>query len=170
MQSANRGIDSNGFDYPSGPHLRKHGPQGYATYETYKPWLRDEFVFRCVYCLTRERWYPNGQACFGVDHFVPRISAPDRICDYDNLMYCCVRCNSFKQDNMPLDPCRIVMSEHIGIRDDGTIEAKTPQAHEHIQILGLDDPILTEFRRRMIQALKRLQALADKESRTDLRN
>ncbi len=42
------------FRYPDGPHQRRHGPRGYASYESYRPWLRDEFAFRCVYCLTRE--------------------------------------------------------------------------------------------------------------------
>jgi hypothetical protein len=50
------------FDYPSLPHARRHGPQGYADYKHYKPWLRDEFSFRCVYCLCRETWLPDGAA------------------------------------------------------------------------------------------------------------
>ena len=39
--------------YPLSPHQRKHGPQGYKSYRSYKPWLRDEFTFKCVYCLVR---------------------------------------------------------------------------------------------------------------------
>src|ERR1700682_3612702 len=50
------------FAYPSEPHQRKHGPAGYTNYEEYKPWLRDEFTFRCVYCLERELWYPDRAA------------------------------------------------------------------------------------------------------------
>jgi len=44
------------FIFPSVAHVRKHGPVGYTDFTTYKPWLRDEFQFRCVYCLERERW------------------------------------------------------------------------------------------------------------------
>ena len=44
------------FVYPSTPHQRRHGPRGYADYGTYRPWLRDEFCFRCVFCLLREQW------------------------------------------------------------------------------------------------------------------
>ena len=44
------------FTYPPEPHLRKHAPAGYKNYPEYKPWLRDEFEFRCVYCLQREMW------------------------------------------------------------------------------------------------------------------
>ena len=43
------------FEYPSSPHRRRHGPLGYADYASFRPWLRDEFSFRCVYCLLRER-------------------------------------------------------------------------------------------------------------------
>ena len=44
------------FMYPGQSHVRRHGPAGYADYKRYRPWLRDEFTFRCVYCLKRERW------------------------------------------------------------------------------------------------------------------
>ncbi len=42
------------FDYPEPRLERIHGPAGYSTYESFRPWLRDEFTFRCVYCLKRE--------------------------------------------------------------------------------------------------------------------
>ena len=42
------------FSYPAAVHVRRHGPQGYADYASYRPWLRDEFAFRCVYCLLRD--------------------------------------------------------------------------------------------------------------------
>jgi hypothetical protein len=44
------------FNYPAEPHLRRHGPRGYADAASYRPWLRDEFAFRSVYCLFREQW------------------------------------------------------------------------------------------------------------------
>jgi len=73
------------FCYPDSPYVRRHGPQGYRDYRSFKPWLRDEFGFRCVYCLWRERWYADGADTFAVDHFIPLSSRPDLICDYDNL-------------------------------------------------------------------------------------
>jgi hypothetical protein len=42
------------FDYPEPKADRRHGPAKYTSYEYYRPWLRDEFAFRCVYCLKRE--------------------------------------------------------------------------------------------------------------------
>lgn len=47
---------TDGFDYPELAHQRRHGPQGYAGYHSDRPWLRDEFEFRGVYCLIREQW------------------------------------------------------------------------------------------------------------------
>ena len=76
-----------GFNYPTKPHQRRHGPTGYGDYESYRPWLRDEFLFRCVYCLNREKWYSDDVA-FNIDHFLPVAVAPDMECDYstENLV------------------------------------------------------------------------------------
>ncbi len=60
------------FDYPEIPHERRHGPTGYADHITYRPWLRDEFTFRCVYCLLREQW-GRVMSEFDVEHFQARL-------------------------------------------------------------------------------------------------
>ena len=67
------------FDYPA-PHLRRHGPMGYADYASYRPWLRDEFSFRCVYCLLREQW-GRVRGLFDLDHFLDgrRLRDPVRL-------------------------------------------------------------------------------------------
>src|SRR5437868_6664315 len=94
------------FRYPMRPHERRHGPQGYEDYQSYKPWLRDEFSFRCTYCLCREAWFPNGDDSFSVDHFTPRTADPERATDYDNLVYACCQCNRLKQRATDLlNPC-----------------------------------------------------------------
>ncbi|MDQ3816286.1 MAG: HNH endonuclease [Acidobacteriota bacterium] len=157
------------FNYPSKPHVRSHGPAGYADYKAYKPWLRDEFIFRCVYCLVREIWYPNGAASFSVDHFIPQVNAPDKVCDYDNLLYACSRCNSSKQDADVINPCQEAMSKHLLINEDGTIRAMTPEAVDHVRILHLDDPELIEYRAHWIRTLKRLADLPDAKSKALLR-
>lgn len=156
----------NGFLYPNKPHQRKHGPHGYANYKAYKPWLRDEFSFRCVYCLVRETWNPSGVAAFSTDHFIAQVVDPTKTVDYENLLYACIRCNSWKQDNAVLDPCVVPMSHHLYIDDDGSIKPLTPHGAEHLELLELDDPILTEFRGRLISTIKRLQALPDDQAQT----
>ena len=66
------------FDYPEPQEQRRHGPANYAAYESYRPWLRDEFDFRCVYCLKRETW---GQVTFEfeLDHFEPQSLNPQTL-------------------------------------------------------------------------------------------
>src|ERR1700732_4278731 len=92
------------FSHPPVPHARCHGPSGYDPYDGYKPWLRDEFSFRCVYCLERELWYPDRHASFSADHVVPQKDDLSRVCDYTNLVYACTRCNSLKLTARVLDP------------------------------------------------------------------
>jgi hypothetical protein len=89
------------FDYPQPQGERRHGPANYAAYESYRPWLRDEFAFRCVYCLKRETW---GQvtADFDLDHFAPQSLNPLLRLDYLNLIYSCWRCNAVKRDTQLL--------------------------------------------------------------------
>lgn len=69
------------FDYPTLRAQRRHGPAGYAEVDSYRPWLRDEFAFRCVYCLKRETW---GQVTFEfeLDHFKPQSLNPQLKLDY----------------------------------------------------------------------------------------
>lgn len=66
------------FRYPAAAHVRRHGPQGYADYASYRPWLRDEFAFRCVYCLLREQW-GLVRGTFAIDHFLPASVNPEQV-------------------------------------------------------------------------------------------
>lgn len=66
------------YVYPAEPHQRRHGPAGYASYEEYRPWLEDEFCFRCVYCLKRMVWAPTD--VWTIDHLVARDEASERPC------------------------------------------------------------------------------------------
>src|SRR5438128_1794741 len=83
------------FRYPQRAHARRHGPQGYEDIESFRPWLRDDFQFRCVYCLDRESW-TNTVASFHIDHFVAIANDAPREFDYDNLLYVCQACNLSK--------------------------------------------------------------------------
>src|SRR5262249_54570626 len=113
------------FRYPDAPQRRRHNPSGYIDYTTYKPWLRDEFGFRCVFCLRRERWL-DGQNDFSVEHLKPVKLAPELECVYTNLLYSCLRCNSIKLTRWPiLDPCRNAYLNHMFVHSDGTIEGLT---------------------------------------------
>ena len=75
------------FTYPNTAHVRQHSPRGYASIISFRSWLRDEFSFRCVYCLVREQWtlLPG---MFDIDHFQPAVYHPEMSLSYDNLLYC----------------------------------------------------------------------------------
>jgi hypothetical protein len=126
------------FAYAAVPHRRKHGPAGYANYREYKDWLRDEFVFRCVYCLEREMWYPSRAGAFSVDHIVPQVEDSTLIGAYDNLVYACLRCNSAKQDVSVIDPTVTAFGQHLRIEADGSITALTTEGQDLIELLHLN--------------------------------
>ena len=138
------------FRYSCDLHARKHGPDGYDNYQTFKPWLRDEFTFRCVYCLERERWYPNGHHSFGVDHVKPKTDFPDLECDYENLLYACNRCNSAKGVHLLCDPTEEGLGHHLVVDDCGQISSKTELGGLMITVLGLDSPQLADTRQTYI--------------------
>lgn len=142
------------FAYPNTPHPRRHGPQGYLDHKHYKPWLRDEFSFRCIYCLSRERWLPDGDAHFGVDHGRPRSRSAAN--GYDDLVYACGVCNAWKSDYPePLDVT--ASGTHLEVQDDGTIRALTVAGQTLIDICALDRPELVSFRRNLIELLALLE-------------
>jgi len=140
------------FDYPSNPHSRIHGPAGYTTYQSYKPWLRDEFAFRCVYCLFRERWYPNGDDSFGVDHIFPKAVEEYHSleCEYTNLLYCCNRCNSVKQKRVVADPCKEGFAKHVVVQSNGRVAPLTAEGALLVRYLMLNNTKTVDFRRRWI--------------------
>jgi hypothetical protein len=139
------------FRYPETPHVRRHHPRGYQDYRSYTPWLRDEFAFRCVYCLCRERWFPDGDASFSVDHIRPRQQAGGARAAYTQLVYACCQCNAAKQEAADvLDPWVEPFGRHVWVADDGTIHSHTPQGHALIQICRLDRPKLMAFRQGML--------------------
>lgn len=133
------------FLYPPRPHTRRHGPQGYADYARYLPWLRDEFSFRCVYCLLREQW-GRVRGVYAIDHFLAVAHHPARIADYDNLLYACATCNAAKGAQTVPDPLAVLTGPAVRVTEDGTIHADGADAARLIERLGLDSPQSTEFR------------------------
>lgn len=138
------------FDYPNHRKHRRHGPSGYASYQGYRPWLRDEFDFRCVYCLKREAW---GQVTheFDLDHFEPQSLNPRRRLDYLNLVYACRRCNSVKRDQAVGDPFNLLHSENVATLPDGSLHATHVETRRLIRQLDLNSPRLKKWRRLWIR-------------------
>lgn len=146
-----------GFEYPISPHVRRHGPAGYKDYGSYRDWLRDEFTFRCVYCLHREEWDSRG-AMFHIEHFIPSTTDPNLKCEYSNLLYACPRCNVAKQaiPGLP-NPCEVAFNDCLRVGADGLIHALTPQGKKLEQVLKLNSQDNVRHRFRWMRALEALR-------------
>jgi hypothetical protein len=142
-----------GFEYPIEPHIRRHGPGGYQDYESYRDWVRDEFLFRCVYCLHREQWYGRG-ATFQIEHFVPIAEDPSGRLEYSNLLYACATCNNAKRGIIGVpDPCGIAFAACVCIKDDGHIEALNKTGESLIKKLRLNSGKNVQQRFRWMRVL-----------------
>ena len=149
-----------GFEYAAEPHTRRHGPQGYRDYESYRDWLRDEFTFRCVYCLHREQWYGR-PGTFHIEHFLPVAVHPQGECDYSNLLYACTACNEAKGDALGVpDPCKVALADCLRIQPDGRFEPLNHDGRSLVLRLRLNRQTMVGERCRWIRALKTLR-LAD---------
>ncbi len=148
------------FTYPDAPHARQHAPAGYTDYTSFKPWLRDEFAFRCVFCLMREMFRgPEGQDHFAVEHLAPQVARPDLTCVYTNLVYACLKCNSFKGDRGPVpDPCATAYGSLLRVDPDGTIHSMNEDGRVLLRLLRLDRQELTTWRRRFLELARLVEA------------
>lgn len=101
-------------------------------YRDYKCELSEDFYHMCGYCGKLESVTTNG---FEPAHFVPFRIAPERECDYSNLVNSCYTCNHKKLGKWPtedknipnngntgfVDPTSEEFDKHLSRRDDGTI-------------------------------------------------
>jgi HNH endonuclease len=152
----------NPFVYPLTPTKRKHGPSGYKNYESYRDWLRDDFTFRCVFCLRRELW-GIVRASFHIDHFIPQCRDSLGKLDYDNLLYVCSSCNASKSSHIVCDPCEVALGNCVLIREDGTITALNEDGELLIDCLRLDNEDYTQFRYLIIGIIRSCIKHNDKE-------
>ncbi|MGH7137987.1 MAG: HNH endonuclease signature motif containing protein [Pirellulales bacterium] len=141
------------FRYPDRPLSRRHGPSDYADYRSYRPWLRDEFAFRCVYCLVREQW---GRATgeFDLDHFVPQVNEPYEPAEYGNMLYACRVCNLRKGTGQVPDPSQVLTAEAARVYPDGTMVALSDEADEIVRYLCLNSPVWKRWRRMWIRIVE----------------
>jgi len=150
------------FAYPLIPHSPAHGPGGYADYASYKPWLRDDFAFRCAYCLTREQWNPSGHDGFGVDHVVAQSAAPLLVLTYANLVYACNTCNSSKgAAPLPWSSLNQAVGIHVSVRQDGFAVALTADGEAWILAFRLNSNAKVRLRLEKLTALRAKQTHPD---------
>jgi hypothetical protein len=83
---------------------RRSDPPAVSNYKQYKQALREDFQYRCAYCILHEG--PHGVGGFHqfqIDHFRPRNKFPELTNTYSNLYYACSWCNRAKSDTWPSD-------------------------------------------------------------------
>ena len=151
------------FLYPDEPPLRRHGPSGYKTYESYREWLRDEFSFRCVYTLVREAWIGR-KAHFEIDHFAPQSEREDLTCEYDNLLYLTHRANLVRGKRSLPDPCYVALGLMVD-PDTGEISASNEFGSRVISILKLDSHDATQDRLKWLRILRSVAQTDEEEFR-----
>jgi hypothetical protein len=151
------------FTYPMTPHVRRHGPHGYKTYESYREWLRDEFSFRCVYCLARELWF-NFRGIWDIDHVIPQAVDPSLTTVYENLVYSCRSCNSIKGDNIIADPCNIGFGTCLRVEEDGNILPLNEEGELLIETLTLNAEDYRGLRRRIILVVNEFTETQNQEA------
>ena len=145
-----------GFEYPLAPHVRRHGPAGYDDYASFRDWLRDEFTFRCVFCLHREQWYGRS-GTFDIEHFVPASVDPDQACEYSNLLYACRTCNAAKSNVLAVpDPCAVAFGDCLRIKTDGEVEALNAAGLKLLAVLRMNSPTNIHHRSRWMRTLQAL--------------
>jgi HNH endonuclease len=146
-----------GFEYPVEPHTRRHGPVGYTQSESYRDWLRDEFTFRCVYCLQRETWYGRATS-FNVEHSIPVSVDPQKTCEYDNLLYSCSTCNNAKLAMVGIpNPCELAFADCLRILENGEVEALNSCGVKLRDALRLNSRSNVEYRSKWMKTLAVLE-------------
>ena len=144
------------FQYPAKPLSRRHGPEGFSKYSHHRPWLRDEFDFRCIYCLKRETWaFQDGE--FELDHQVAKTIAPKLCREYTNLVYACGNCNRRKGVKRLPAPESIAYGACMQVKSNGEIIALNTQGETLIDELALDGKKLTAKRAQWIRTMRALQ-------------
>lgn len=141
------------FRYPPELHVRRHGPAGYRHHREYRPWLEDEFTFRCIYCLKRQKWAPTD--IWSVEHLIPQSEAPELECSYDNLVLACQWCNSRKLANRVPDPVAVAYGKCLQV-DKTSAKVKPLNKDGEIleRVLKLNHPNVVAMRRERIRTLE----------------
>jgi hypothetical protein len=136
------------YRYPAQARSRRHGPAGYKVYRDYRPWLQDEFLFRCVYCLKRQKWARTD--IWSVDHLIPQVEAPELACDYNNLVLTCQWCNNLKLADSVPDPVAVAYGNCLRVDDSsGEVRPLNEDGEILIRVLKLnsDDHVRTRYDR-----------------------
>jgi hypothetical protein len=148
----------------------------YSNYGFYRQEIRQDCLFRCVYCDIHE-FENGGDEHMHLDHFRPRAidKFSSLVNDPNNLVWACAGCNNLKSDCWPitdsdscfvgnegfLDPFVDSYNEHFLIADDGLLVPTKDPAQYMIMVLALN----RESRRRVRELRLLKKRLVDEFSR-----
>jgi len=162
-----------GVEYSPTPYQRSHSPPQRTgeDYLAYRPCLRLESSFRCIYCLAHESEVAKGREFggFEVEHFRPKESFGWLRTSFSNLFWCCPECNRAKGDKWPnatevaegfrfLDPTLEAYGPHLQIVGELVVWASDAGEFTKDEV-NLNSPVHQERRRDRAKRAKRIAAL-----------
>jgi hypothetical protein len=175
------------WSLPKSVVRRKHEPsprEGQDGWKAFKPCLRWEFEFTCIYCRLRETDFGRaGQSSFGVEHYRPKDSEerPEFRAfakDYCNCYYACVHCNSSKGSKYPspkeealgsrfFDPCRDVWAQHFALAEDTIVVIGNSKVAQYTldEVRTINAKEAKEVRRQVLKRIRGLNALRARAAR-----
>ena len=125
----------------------------YANYSYYRNEIREDSLFRCVYCDIHEL-ENGGDEHMHLDHFRPRSieKFSSLVSDPNNLVWACAGCNNLKSDCWPitdsdscfagkegfLDPFVDSYKEYFLIADDGLLVPIKDPGQYMVMVLALN--------------------------------
>lgn len=143
-------------------------PERTAEYRVFRPCLRLDYGFRCVYCGSHECEVSpvSPYGLFEIDHFRPKSRKQFRKlkASYGNLRWACSVCNRAKGETWPspeeqaagyelLDPVADQLADHLRETPEHLLEATTPLGEYFIETLDLNATV--HQRRRARRPLSR---------------
>lgn len=125
-------------------------------YRSFRPFVREDFVRQCAYCLLSEI-LAAGENNFELDHFRPRSRFPQLVDDFYNIYYSCHPCNHIKRDAWPspeleanglsiVDLCTDEFRTHFQANADGKWVGVTEVGAYTIDVLRLNRHHLVTIR------------------------
>lgn len=165
------------WSLPTTRVTRKHSPrpgEGERGYQRFRPCLRWEFDFTCIYCRLRETDFGyRSEARFCVEHLWPREHFAHLANDYTNCYYACGSCNSSKGDTYPsaveeaqglrfFNPCEDVAAEHFSLEEDTIVAKPGSQIAQYtlkeLRNINREEPT-KQRRRRTLRRIRELTRL-----------
>jgi hypothetical protein len=124
--------------------------------------VRERANFACEFCGVTET---DTGSQLTIDHYQPTVKGGDD--SFENLIYCCIRCNQYKLDYWPIhsedlalwNPRTETFSKHFFEVDDGTLHPLTSTGAFTLRRLRLNRPPLVAYRLRNRQQAEEIQLL-----------